>query len=132
MNRSMTVNWIITPITNDWPDYEEDVGVWVSVSALEASFRRSDEWVGPGGSGQGRPGRYSNIGKMIRSGIDIFMPTLTLDYRGEAVFTDGRHRFAWVRDHGAEAIMIATGPAEAAKLEELFGTNLRTCQISLP
>lgn len=128
----MTVNWIPNPIADGWADYEEDVGVWVSVAALDASFRRGDQWIGPGGAGKGQAGRYANMGATILSGVDIRMSTVSLGDDGEVRFTDGRHRFAWVRDHGAEAVMVATGRADAAALKRLFATDLRVCRILAP
>ncbi|WP_168073933.1 hypothetical protein [Caulobacter sp. SSI4214] len=127
----LIVNWVQTPTGDGW-DVEPDAEVWVSVAAIEASFRRGDQWVGPGGAGAGQPSRYARMGETILSGIDIWMPYISLDASGEVRFTDGRHRFAWVRDHGAEAIMISTGPGEVAEWERRYGTTARVCKVMLP
>jgi hypothetical protein len=42
-----------------------------------------------------------------------------------ADFTNGRHRFAWMRDHGVEALPIACEPGEADDLRRRFGTAAR-------
>jgi hypothetical protein len=57
------------------------------------------------------------------------MPHLSVREDRSIGFTDGRHRFAWVRDHGAAAIPVTTGPDGAAQLAALFGTHLRECRF---
>lgn len=125
----MLVNWVLKPIADGW-DYEPDVVVWVSVQALETSFRDGDQYVGPGGTHCGQVGRYENIGRHIVSGRATWMPLVSVNRHDQIRFTDGRHRFAWVRDHGAEALPVATGPATAEKLSHLFGTPVRACEVA--
>jgi hypothetical protein len=86
-------------------------------------------YVGVGGIGAGQRGRYDNIGRFIQSGGAVWMPELSLDDDGALWFTDGRHRFAWVRDHGASALPVGTDPDGAAQLAERLGTHLRECRV---
>ncbi|WP_143066275.1 hypothetical protein [Burkholderia cepacia] len=44
-----------------------------------------------------------------RIGIDFHLLRLIVD--GTVVFTDGRHRFAWLRDHGLRALSVEVGKA---------------------
>lgn len=46
-----------------------------------------------------------------------------------ADFTNGRHRFAWMRDHDVEALPIAYEPNEADDLWQRFGTELRVSRL---
>ncbi len=126
----MLINWIATSRGRGWEDVEPDAIVWLDVASVEASFSidRSD-YVGVGGVGAGQRGRYDNIGKFIQSGRPVWMPHLTIDDDGAVCFTDGRHRFAWVRDHGASALPVTTNPDGAAQLAARFGTSLRECHV---
>jgi hypothetical protein len=50
---------------------------------------------------------------------------------GEICFTDGRHRFAWLRDHGAQSMPIDIDPAIADEIRRRFVTSERAsnCQF---
>jgi hypothetical protein len=122
------LQWIQPPI-GEGGDVEPDVVVWISIPAVETSFWRGDQWVGPRGIGAGQPSRYATMGRTILSGIPLRMADLSLDADGQILFTDGRHRFAWVRDHGAEALPVQTGPEQAEMMRDLYGTSLRLCEI---
>lgn len=122
------LNWIPQPIGEDW-DFEPDAVAWVDVAALERSFAAGDQYVGRGGAGCGQAGRYENVGRHIMSGRDIWMPLVSLRENGRIRFTDGRHRFAWVRDHGAAALPVTIDPAKVERLAALFGTKLRVCEV---
>lgn len=126
----MLINWIAKPRGEGWADVEPDAIVWLDVASVEASFSMDREhYVGVGGLSAGQRGRYDNIGKLIQSCRPVWMPHLSLDDGGAVCFTDGRHRFAWVRDHGASAIPVTTNPDEAVQLATRFGTSLRECHV---
>ena len=44
---------------------------------------------------------------------------------------DGRHRFAWMRDHGAEALPVAVLADEARDVAKLVGTKNRICRVNM-
>ena len=44
---------------------------------------------------------------------------------------NGRHRFAWMRDHGAEALPVAVLKSEANEIAKLVGTNARACRVTM-
>lgn len=127
---AIQVTWELTPSGEGW-DVEPDAIVWVSVAKIEASFATGDQWIGPRGSGCGQPSRYASIGRHFISGYPMYMPDISLDEAGQVRFTDGRHRFAWVRDHGATALPVATGPEQAEHLRKLFGTTETVCQVQV-
>lgn len=62
----------------------------------------------------------------------MYMPCISLDDAGQVQFIDGRHRFAWVRDHGAVALPVATSPDQSDRVHTLFGSDFETCQIDAP
>jgi hypothetical protein len=108
---------------------EPDAVLWASVAAIEASFSVGDQWVGPGGAVNGHLQRYENVGLFIRSGSPVRMPHVSMSRIGGIRFIDGRHRFGWVRDHGAEAIPVTAAPELAATLSERFGSAIRECRV---
>lgn len=113
------IDWILqNPSSDDYP-------VWVSVQKLEQQWKiQSDEYIGIGGSGQSIDDRYKNIGVWLRSTPKIWMPTISLNGGDTPLFTDGRHRFAWIRDHHVEALLVAVPPEEAGEFKRFFGTAL--------
>lgn len=125
----MIVTWIEAQRGDFGLASEPDAVVWVSVALLEMDFASSEQWVGPRGTGGGQAGRYENIGQLIRSGRPIIMAHLILGPSGAMRFNDGRHRFAWVRDHGAEALPVTIDPAKAAALSARYATDVRTCAL---
>jgi hypothetical protein len=113
-----------------WNDIPDDVVVWLSVAKVEASFaRQPDHYVGKDGIGNGQKGRYDHVGTFIKSGRAVFMPHLSLQDDNSISFTDGRHRFAWVRVHGATAIPVTIAPDEAERFIYHYGTTERECRV---
>jgi len=123
------VNWTLQPIGKGW-DVEPDAVVWVDVALIEASFAQDpDSYLGVAGAGNGQRSRYDRVGSHISSGRAIWMPLVVLGDGHQIHFTDGRHRFAWVRDHAAAALPVATDPGRAGDLAVIFGTTLRECKV---
>ena len=126
----MLIDWLVQPLGDGWEDYAPDVVVWVDVARIDAAFARdTSHYVGVRGCGAGQPTRYANIGRRMQAGLPIWMPQLHLHDDGVIRFTDGRHRFAWVRDHGATALPVATSLDAAAILASQFGSPLRECRV---
>lgn len=51
---------------------------------------------------------------------------------GALSFVNGRHRFAWMRDHGATAIPICVDEEQASEIQFLLGSALQICRVALP
>lgn len=103
-----------------------DETVWVSVAKLDASWRKHpNEYIGSGGIGQAIGDRYSRFGAWLQGGEAIYIPQVGLEHDGEIGFTDGRHRFAWLRDHGVMAMPINVDPDVAEAITKRFGTAER-------
>ena len=116
-----------TGLTIYWyREWKADAVVWVDVAEVDASWKldRSD-YIGPGG--QAKPaiaGRYERVGERVLSGQQIWMPHICLDEQGNVSFSDGWHRFAWMRDHRVKAMPIVTDPGDAALIARRFGSRL--------
>jgi hypothetical protein len=99
---------------------ERDVLVSVNVAKLDRSW--SDDYgfyIGRGGSGAAIEGRYENFGQWFEQGAPIEAPEVTIN-QGHVVFRNGRHRFAWLRDHGVKTITVAVDKETAAQFRKLF------------
>lgn len=106
------------PVVPHWGG--ADPFVWVSVAKLSKSWRRSSQYVSQGGGGDAIGTRYEKFGKWVAQGFPIDMCTIGL-VEGVAEFTDGRHRFAWLRDHGVLAMPVHTSPQLVAEFARRFG-----------
>jgi len=102
---------------------EPDVVVWVDVSKVEDAWPRNYLYIEAGGEGRSQqPYRYHRFGEWIRGGETIEMSSICA-CDGEIGFTDGRHRFAWLRDHGVKRLPIAVCRACAEEVERRFGRS---------
>jgi hypothetical protein len=99
--------------------------VWIDTARLNSSWRRDRSYYLP----RGVPNRTAAW--IVRLNYcRIPMPHVSLDEKGVVSFTDGRHRFAWFRDHGVEAIPV-TAPTrkEAELIKRKFGSRRRTVRM---
>ncbi|MFS2025173.1 hypothetical protein [Massilia sp. CT11-137] len=114
----------------DWTvalPHSGDVPVWVCVATLEHEWKRSEnEYIVAGGH-NGMPGKYKNFGQWILSAKHVEMPEVCL-VAGFVRFNNGRHRFAWLRDHGVIALPVAVQPSDVAAFRRKFGSPARTSQ----
>lgn len=118
--------WIQHPIGNGWTD-EPDPVIWAAVESLDAVWRGTPEYVGRKGLGSDQDGRYEAVGQFLRSAIGarpIFIPTVSM-VDGTVSFTDGRHRFAWLRDHGLRALPVEVDEDSIETCRTCFGTTER-------
>jgi hypothetical protein len=105
----------------------EDVPVWVSVAKLDHEWQRSkSEYIGAGGQ-NGMPGKYENFSRWIVSAKNVEMPEVCL-VNGFVRFNNGRHRFAWLRDHGVTVLQVSVQPTDVATFERMYGSQDRVSQ----
>jgi hypothetical protein len=103
----------------------DDVPVWIDIQALDQSWAKDELHVSVGGEG-GMKRRYVGFGQWIASAtVPVEMPEIALGHRNEVVFTNGRHRFSWLRDHGAEAMPVLVDRDQAVEIQRRFGTSKR-------
>jgi len=114
----------------------QDEPVWIEVSKLDESWQQSEQYVAPGGY-RGESYKYERFGKWVTHAVKahplIWMPHVNLnECTGLLIdFTDGRHRFAWLRDHGVRRLPVTTDPAEAKNVRKQFGARGRTSILTL-
>lgn len=109
-----------------------DAIVWIDITKLDRSFQQDTGfYVGPGGEG-GIDDRYDRFGEWLAQGIPVKMPEVGLNWRGEIGFGNGRHRYAWMRDHGAKALPVTVPAEEADDIRRRFGTRLRATVLRAP
>lgn len=105
----------------------EETIVWVDVAKIEAAWSTDRNfYVGPQGTVNAIGKRYDRFGEWLKDGEVVEMSCLGFDGdRDRPFFTNGRHRFAWMRDHGAVAIPVCTPTDRAEEFRARYGTNLR-------
>ncbi|HEX7934262.1 MAG TPA: hypothetical protein VF573_14470 [Paraburkholderia sp.] len=121
MSDLLNILWRQQPNADGW-DVAPDAVIWISVGALDAAWCESDDYVGHGAATSPHIGRYERFGDFFVGASFIFMPTVSFDDKGEVGFTNGRHRFAWLRDRGLRSLPIEVPPDQVAAFEARFGT----------
>ena len=127
MLKVRTIQWIRFPPNWDGPEIDEVK--WISVEKLEVSWQLDTYYVGPDGTRNAISGRYEKFGRWLTLGEPVWMATVALNDDGEISFTDGRHRFAWLRDHGLLALPMQFPPDQAEMIATRFGTSSRISLI---
>ena len=76
-----------------------DVLTTIPTGTMEAGFKKdAGFYVGPGGSGSAIGDRYERFKKFISQNETYEVPEIYVDEQGRVVFTNGRHRYAVLRD----------------------------------
>jgi len=116
-----------------------DKRVWLDVFKLEAMLRlEPSRHVGFAGE-NGIEGRYDGVDEFVASGEALDMPKVKIspdgckgaNGSGRVIIADGRHRFAWMRDHGAAALPAAVPADDADEVAKLIGTKARICRVTM-
>lgn len=116
----MEIRWISVPLADG---ASPDERVWISAAKFDASWKKNlEQYIGPGGSGAAIEGRYEKFGTWIGRGEAVWIPWVGLE-SGEICFTDGQHRFAWLRDHGVQSMPIDVDPEIAEEMQKRFGSD---------
>lgn len=109
---------------------DEEATVWISVRRLDRQWRRSGLYIARRASNRdASKDRYQRIDAWMREGRGPLWMSDVHYNNGEVGFTDGRHRFAWMRDHGALALPVTTSISHAHVLQQYFGTRRRECRV---
>ena len=99
--------------------------IWISVAKLDKSWKRDGGfYIGKFARGNGATSRtkYKRFGEFFRGGRSVWMPHIGIS-AGHVSFTDGRHRFAWLRDHGVRALPVTVSPGNIVEVKRRFGTR---------
>ena len=133
MQELRVVAWKQVPIGDGWEDEsEQDAVVWIDLAKFDAAWRQSEDYVGQEGAGSQFEGRYQRVGQFILAYGKLFIPTVCFDESGAVGFTDGRHRVAWLRDHGVTTLPLSVPQRQAARFRRAFGTRRRRSVVLAP
>jgi len=98
--------------------------VWIDVAKFDQAFKRDRAYIGPNGE-QGIRNRYQNFGEWLKKGLPVAMPMVYVgadSWRKNVCFGNGRHRYAWMRDHGAKTIPVVVPHDQAKEMAKLYGS----------
>lgn len=115
----------------------DNVPIWIDVRKLDALLPLASNMIHVGFAGEhGIRGKYTLFDKFVRSHKRIIMPCVTIEHackehpdQNIAYIFNGRHRFAWMRDHDAQALPVAVLRSEASEVARLIGTDAETCRV---
>lgn len=96
------------------------VTVWVDVARAEADLADGLLYVGRFGAG-GIDDRYQRFGEFAARDEPIEQPRAYIDAADRIAFSNGRHRWAWLRDHGIAEIPVSVRRAQAAEFRRRYG-----------
>ncbi len=125
MSQLRSIEWI------PQSDLCDDVIVWVDVCKLDSSWKNDQPYyIGPGviGPGNGERYKYDNFGLWLALENAVWMPQVCLE-DGYVTFADGRHRFAWLRDHGMKSLPVAVCRECHEEISARFGVKTRISRI---
>lgn len=127
----MEIRWQMMLPHPSWPDAETYPAVWIDLLKFDAAWRMSDQWVGPGGRPGGHGGRYSKAGRWFLAGDVTDMCQIWINEEGVG-FTDGRHRFAWLRDRRVSAIPVQVSPDGLELCVSAFASDIQASILNIP
>lgn len=90
----------------------------------EAWSKDQGYYIPPGGGGGEVPGRIEQFNRFLDTGQDVEVPVVTLDADGVVSFTDGRHRFAALRDQSANQVPVMVPVDQADDFAARFGSSV--------
>lgn len=80
--------------------------------------KNEDFYVGPNGTG-GIGNRYARFGDWLDGANFVTVPDVSITSAGTINFDNGRHRYAWMRDHGAVRVPVAMDGDSLERAREL-------------
>jgi len=135
-------------VLKDYPDLEEkenygklpkfiqpsrakksrELVVWVDVDKFDEEWKRTnpETYIGKGGTGHTISNRYGRFQEFLKTGEAVEMPEVGLTPEDLGIpirlgFTNGRHRFAVLRDMGLKSIPVSVDRKQFEKMSLLFG-----------
>jgi len=116
----------------EWiPQLEEDAIVWISVKKFDAVWSLERDFYitqPPDPEDQLKYQRFGAWFSKNQSAVE--MPHISF-FGEDFSFSNGRNRFAWLRDRGLKALPVTTDPEEATELRRIAGTRSRISRIKI-
>lgn len=66
-------------------------------------------------------GRISRFDAWVKNGIPVEAPEVNINHAGDIVFSNGRHRFTWMVQHGVEHMPVAVPEEHADEIAQRYG-----------
>ncbi len=113
---------------------DDELVVWVEVVKLDECWRSHAprEYLA---QGNGHRETFQYLGAAIRDRAVLRMPRLRFTDAQRPFqridFLDGRHRFAFVRDHGGAFMPVTIARAEVPRAKTLFGATAWRCEVKV-
>ena len=130
MPAQIEIQWRLIHPHPSWSDASTDPFVWIEPTKFDTFWRQGDQWVGPGGMPGGQGERYPRAGQWLLAGNPTDMCQIWVNDEGVG-FNDGRHGFAWLRDHGVAAIPVQLSPDSLALGVAEFETEILTSILAI-
>jgi len=124
----LPVNWTMFSRERGFQHAEDpDVIVWIDIDTFDRLWWLSDEYIAKlGDPFDNQPKKYAKAGRRFLAGEPMWMPEVGLDDNGIIGFSDGRHRYLWMRENGAEAMPMAVSESQAKAVRAMCGSRRRT------
>lgn len=114
----------ITNTTINWSDKVRlgDRLIWVDAEKVRASWAKDGDFYFDGPNHPNAIGkRIDRFGDWIKRGEPVQAPEVALNDQGEIIFTNGRHRFVWMLQHGVKVLPVAVPEQYVDQVIERFG-----------
>ena len=100
----------------------DDTLVWIDTEKLRASWENDRYGYFDGNDHPNAiKNRIDRFGEWIKQGIPIQAPEVSLSDDGHVIFTNGRHRFVWMLQHGIQSLPVAVTPVYVDEITKRFG-----------
>jgi len=128
LDDKLPVNWTVFSRERGFQDAEDpDVIVWIDIDTFDRLWWLSEEYIAkPGDPSDNQPKKYEKAGRRFLAGEPMWMPEVGLDDKGIIGFSDGRHRYLWMRENGAEAMPMAISKSQAKAVHAMCGSRRRS------
>ncbi len=100
----------------------DEVAVWINPRDLDRDWQRDTGYYLPPG-GEGVAGRRAEFRRFLQTDDAVEAPRVALGPEGEVSFTDGRHRFAVLRDDGAARVAVMVPRDQVRDFEARYGAE---------
>jgi hypothetical protein len=113
---------------------DDELVVWVDVAKLDDCWRSNPttEYLA---QGNGDWNTFHYLREATRDNALMRMPRLAFSEtrypKLQIGFRDGRHRFAFVRDHGGRAMPVTISRDDIVAARLLFGSDVKACDVNL-
>jgi hypothetical protein len=104
--------------------HQGDEIVWVDVEKVRASWSLDpDMYFDSDDHPNAIKGRIPRFDAWIKRGEAVQPPEVCLNDTGDLIFTNGRHRFVWMIQHGIESIPVAVPGEYVEEVRERYGID---------